>query len=132
QQRPALVLLDVFLPDMSGPELLRQIRLDPTLMDVSVVMISALEATAEQLANCLDTGADGFMAAAVTRGELLARVRALLRRAELTTALRASERQFMTAFEDAAVGMALVVPPGKLVQVNRSLCKMLGYSQQDL
>ncbi len=132
KQRPSLVLLDVFLSDISGPEVLRQIRLDPTLIDVSVVMISALEATPEQLASCLDTGADGFMAVAVPRGELLARVRSQLRRAELTTALRASERQFVTAFEDAAVGMALVVPSGKLVQVNRSLCKMLGYSKQDL
>lgn len=99
ERHPGLVLLDVFLPGLSGPEVLRQIRLDPTLVDVSVLMISAFEATPEQLANCLDTGADGFLASATLPGELLARVRSHLRRSQLNAQLRTSEERYRWLFE---------------------------------
>ncbi|HEX8311835.1 MAG TPA: PAS domain S-box protein, partial [Chthoniobacteraceae bacterium] len=52
------------------------------------------------------------------------------RRAEM--ALRASEQQFSTAFEFAAIGIALVATDGRFMKVNRALCQMLGYSESDL
>ncbi len=47
-------------------------------------------------------------------------------------ALRESEERFHQAFENAAIGMALVSLDGYWLQVNRSLCEMLGYSEQEL
>lgn len=47
-------------------------------------------------------------------------------------ALRASEKQFASAFEHAAIGMALVAQDGRFIRVNRSLCSMLGYSEVEL
>ena len=46
--------------------------------------------------------------------------------------MRASEEQFHRAFDSAAVGMALVEPVGRLLQVNRALCEMLGYPEGEL
>lgn len=46
--------------------------------------------------------------------------------------LRISEEQFRGAFEYAAIGMAIVATDGKWIQVNRSLCKMLGYSAREM
>lgn len=46
--------------------------------------------------------------------------------------LREIEQRFRIAFEYAATGMALVGTDGRWLQVNRSLCKMLGYSEQEL
>jgi PAS domain S-box-containing protein len=46
--------------------------------------------------------------------------------------LEASERRFRTAFEDAPLGMALVALDGALLNVNASLCKLFGYSAQEL
>jgi diguanylate cyclase (GGDEF)-like protein/PAS domain S-box-containing protein len=46
-------------------------------------------------------------------------------------ALRESEERFRSAFDHAA-GMALVAPDGRWIQVNRSLCGMLGYSEDEL
>ena len=43
-----------------------------------------------------------------------------------------SENQFRSAFEFSAIGMALANPAGKLIQVNNSLCKMIGYSPAEL
>lgn len=46
--------------------------------------------------------------------------------------LRISEQQFRGAFENAAVGMAIVAPDGKWIQVNKSLSKMLGYTSREM
>jgi diguanylate cyclase (GGDEF)-like protein/PAS domain S-box-containing protein len=46
--------------------------------------------------------------------------------------LRESEEQFRSSFDNAAVGMALVAPDGRWVEVNHSLCEMLGYAEEEL
>lgn len=47
-------------------------------------------------------------------------------------ALQESEDRFRTAFEDAAIGKALVSPDGRFVRVNPALCDLVGYSAADL
>jgi len=46
--------------------------------------------------------------------------------------LREAEDRFRGAFESAAIGMALVAPDGRWLQVNRALCELVGYSEQEL
>lgn len=50
----------------------------------------------------------------------------------INTAIRASEREFSSAFEYASIGMALVSLNGKFMRVNSSLCRLLGYSAKEL
>jgi PAS domain S-box-containing protein len=59
-------------------------------------------------------------------------VAAAAQRKQAEEALRESEERFHQAFENAAIGMALVSLDGYWLQVNRSLCEMLGYSEQEL
>jgi len=47
-------------------------------------------------------------------------------------ALRENEERFKRSFDDAAIGMALVAPEGRFLQVNRSLCGILGYPEEEL
>jgi PAS domain S-box-containing protein len=46
--------------------------------------------------------------------------------------LHESERRFQTTFEQAAIGMAIVGPDGKMLQVNRRLCEIIGYTADEL
>lgn len=52
--------------------------------------------------------------------------------AERTQELQRSEERFRSAFEDAPIGMALVALEGRFIRVNRSLCQILGNSQEEL
>src|SRR5918997_3018286 len=47
-------------------------------------------------------------------------------------ALRESEERFRSSFRDAAIGMALVATDGRWLQVNRALCRIVGYSEEEL
>jgi len=53
-------------------------------------------------------------------------------RIEHELALRESEERFFNAFQYAAIGMALVSLEGQWLQVNQSVCKLLGYSEEEL
>ena len=50
----------------------------------------------------------------------------------ISKALKESEEHFRTAFDYAAIGMALVSPAGNWLRVNRSLCRIVGYSESEL
>jgi len=76
--RPALVLLDLGLPDIPGIETLRRLR---EWSDVPVVVVSVQDAEADKI-TALDLGADDFLTKPFNTGELLARIRVALRHAE--------------------------------------------------
>ena len=73
---PDLVILDVMLPGIDGIEVCRRLRADD---DVPVLMLTARDATADRVVG-LDSGADDYLVKPFAYEELLARVRALLRR----------------------------------------------------
>jgi DNA-binding response OmpR family regulator len=73
---PALVILDVTMPDMDGYQTLERIR---DLSDVPVIMLTARTQELERVRG-LSSGADDYVAKPFGRQELLARVQALLRR----------------------------------------------------
>ena len=75
--RPELILLDLFLPDMDGKDLLRRLR---NWTSAPILVMSARNEESEIIA-CLDAGADDYLTKPVAMGELLARIRAALRRA---------------------------------------------------
>lgn len=79
QERPSLVILDWMLPGLSGLEICRRIRRD------SIVPILMLTARSEEVDRVvgLEVGADDYLTKPFGIRELLARVRALLRRVEL-------------------------------------------------
>ncbi|MDR7126036.1 MULTISPECIES: response regulator [Pseudotabrizicola] len=74
---PDLVLLDVMLPEVSGYEICQGVRLDPTLSDVKILMMTARGSAIERRKG-LALGADGFISKPFELKELRAEVRRLL------------------------------------------------------
>jgi two-component system response regulator RegX3 len=83
---PDLVLLDLMLPEMSGLDVCRQIR---SSSDVPIIMLTAKDSEADKVSG-LELGADDYMTKPFSMRELIARVRAHLRRAGKTGVLAES------------------------------------------
>src|SRR5437016_2448471 len=86
--RPALVLLDVNLPDIDGLEVCRRIRADPETASAIVVHISASSLNPRDWIAGLDNGADLYLAEPIDGEVLVATVKALLRAHDAEGALR--------------------------------------------
>jgi two-component system KDP operon response regulator KdpE len=79
-QRPDLVLLDVVMPGIDGWQVCTRIR---EISDVPIIMITGRHKSEEDIVRGLDYGADDYLTKPVRSKELVARVQAMLRRAEL-------------------------------------------------
>ncbi len=77
-QSPDLVVMDVMMPHIDGLEVTRRIR---QTMDVPIIILSAKGETADKVSG-LEVGADDYLAKPFEPSELLARVKAVLRRSE--------------------------------------------------
>ncbi|MHB8497726.1 MAG: response regulator transcription factor [Acidimicrobiales bacterium] len=84
EHRADLVLLDVLLPDIDGLEVCRRIREE---VEVPVLLLTARDAVMDRVQG-LDSGADDYLVKPFALDELLARVRALLRRSHPGTTER--------------------------------------------
>jgi two-component system, OmpR family, response regulator RegX3 len=81
--RPDLVVLDLMLPGMSGTEICRTLR---ARSDVPIIMLTAREAEVDRVVG-LELGADDYVTKPFSTRELVARIKAVLRRAPLVEAL---------------------------------------------
>jgi DNA-binding response OmpR family regulator len=90
---PALVLLDVMLPDMSGIEVCRQIKSSPGLEDTFVILTSGIRISSEWQADGLNIGADGYIIKPISNKELVARVHSIERIKGAEDALRKKEKE---------------------------------------
>ncbi len=83
RDRPDLVVLDLMLPDRDGWEITRLIRSDAALAKLPIVMLTARVEDADKIVG-LELGADDYIAKPFNPREVVARVRAVLRRATNT------------------------------------------------
>ncbi len=103
---PRLILLDLMLPGEDGLTILSKLRADPRTRRIPVMLVTAKDSEYDKVIG-LDSGADDYMVKPFGMMELLARVKALLRRAE-------PEKQA----EEYTVGELYVCPSKHLVQVS--------------
>ena len=82
EKAPALVILDIMLPDIDGWEVCREIR---RVSDVPIIMLTAREGDEDKIVG-LELGADDYVTKPFVPRELVARVKAILRRARAPVA----------------------------------------------
>jgi two-component system cell cycle response regulator len=78
-QQPDLVLLDLYLPDLSGREVAQRLKTDPTLSGVPIIFLTGVYRDVADIITGLEEGADDYLRKPIEDGELVARVRACLR-----------------------------------------------------
>lgn len=79
-EMPQLILLDWMLPGISGVDFARKLKQDPKTQDIPIIMLTAKGEESDKIRG-LDVGADDYITKPFSTRELLARVRAVIRRA---------------------------------------------------
>ncbi|HET9158218.1 MAG TPA: ATP-binding protein, partial [Myxococcaceae bacterium] len=126
RSRPNLVLTDVMMPEMDGFQLLSALRSDHGLRGLPVLMLSA-RAGEEARSEGLEAGADDYLVKPFSSRELLARVDALLVRAQLRVVEERQSERMRTIFRDAPVGIAILTGPELRFEfANQRYAEMVG------
>ena len=99
---PALILLDLMLPGMSGTELCRRLRREAATRRTPVIILTARGSESERVAG-LDLGADDYVTKPFSVRELMARVRAVLRRSEEAAAASYKDDRLQIDFDEMRV-----------------------------
>ena len=99
---PSLIILDLMLPGMSGMELCRRLRREPLTEKTPIIMLPAKAAEVDKIAG-LELGADDYIVKPFSVKEVVARVRAVLRRFEKETMQRYDDAQLSIDFADMRV-----------------------------
>jgi DNA-binding response OmpR family regulator len=102
RRAPALIILDLMLPGMSGTELCRRLRREPATRRTPIMMLTARTEEADRISG-LDLGADDYITKPFSVREVMARVRALLRRSDEQSVPRYDDARLAIDFADMRV-----------------------------
>ena len=118
---PALILLDLMLPGMSGMELCRRLRREPLTEKTPIIMLTAKTAETDKISG-LNTGADDYIVKPFSVKEVVARVRAVLRRVEKETFEQYEDEHLSIDFADMRVACG-----GEEVKLTRKEFSLLAH-----
>jgi two-component system KDP operon response regulator KdpE len=112
--RPDMVLLDVVMPEMDGWQTCSRIR---DISDIPIIMLTAHKKTEEDIVRGLDFGADTYIIKPVGGRELVGRVRAIMRRAELPSQEVGSGITYSDGYLTVDIAQRKVLVNGELVRL---------------
>jgi DNA-binding response OmpR family regulator len=99
---PSLVILDLMLPGMSGMDICRRLRREPSTKRTPIIMLTAKAGEADKIAG-LELGADDYIVKPFSVKEVMARVRAVLRRSDEGSVQRYADDKLSIDFADMRV-----------------------------
>jgi two-component system alkaline phosphatase synthesis response regulator PhoP len=150
-EQPDLLVLDVMLPDFDGTEITRRIRADGALAATPIILLTARVEDTDKIVG-LELGADDYITKPFNAREVVARVRALLRRSQFGQAgapsailavggLRLDPEQHTLTVNDAQVELTrtefkllqlLLANPGHTLTRDELLEKVMGYAYEGM
>lgn len=135
--KPDVIVLDVYMPECSGPELAQVIRQDDAWALTPIMFLSTESDLNIQL-DAMNLGGENFMVKPVSASHLVSAVTAKAKRArwsnrlnkDLESAIREGEFQLITSNQHDIVSTSDVA--GRIISVNDKFCKISGYSREEL
>jgi len=124
-RRPELIISDVMMPQLDGFGLIRELRADPELAAIPVVLLSA-RAGEEARLEGLGKGADDYLVKPFSPRELLVRVGALVKSAELHRRANEARAQFEALLNEAPLGVYLLDQDLRIAAVNPVAAPVFG------
>jgi PAS domain S-box-containing protein len=124
---PDLIVSDVMMPRLDGFGLIREVRADPQLRAIPIILLSA-RAGEESRIEGLDRGADDYLVKPFSARELLVRAGTLIRSAELRRRAEEARTQFETLLNEAPLGVFLIDEHLRIAAVNPIALPMIGES----
>lgn len=119
---PDLVLLDIMMPGVDGLEVCRRIR---TWSEIPIIMLSAREGEMDKV-KCLDCGADDYLTKPFSLAELLARIKAVLRRTH-DNAENVIQSRYCQGDLEVDLGQNRVILEGQDITLTKTEFKILSY-----
>jgi PAS domain S-box-containing protein len=132
EDSPDAVLLDVNLPDIDGFEVCKILRGREKNASTPIIHLSATFVGALDKVQGLESGADGYLTQPVEPPVLVATLNAFLRTRNAEESMRRSEEKFRAIFDQAVNGIALMSSELVYLEVNPSLCRILGRDRGDI
>ncbi len=133
--KPDLILLDVMMPDMDGFEACQRLRATPTLADIPVIMVTALDDRQSRVRG-LEAGANDFISKPVDRTELRARVRTITQlnaqRLQHLQELEFERDRIRAILESLREAVVVTNPDGVIQYANPATSTLTGFTQQQL
>lgn len=135
--KPDVIVVDMFMPECSGTELVNMIRQDDRWTLIPVIFLSAEQDINNQL-EAMSLGADDFLTKPIHANKLVATINATAKRArknvklnhDLKNTLQENKYQLVTLDEHAIVSATDVA--GRIIHVNDKLCDISGFSRDEL
>jgi PAS domain S-box-containing protein len=124
---PALILLDVNLPDISGFEVCRQIKADPKTSPVLVLHLSASSVATQHKLAGLEGGGDSYLTEPIDPEELIANVRALLRLKRAESSLRAANLTLEALITASPLAIVALDLEDRVLNWNQAAERLFGF-----
>ncbi len=124
RERPDLVILDLMLPDRDGWEVTRIVRADRTLAATPIIMLTARVEDTDKIVG-LELGADDYVTKPFSAREVVARVRALLRRTKLDQMAGAASHVLITGGLRLDLDQHTLAVDGRPVELTRTEFNLL-------
>ena len=124
RERLDALILDVNLPDMSGFDIVRQLRAAPATALLPIIHVSAASIQSGDIITGLEAGADAYLIHPVDPDVLLATLKTLLRVRDTESALRDSEARFREIFVNIAAPIAVIDEDLQVIECNHAFSQL--------
>ena len=131
KEAPDVILLDAMMPNMNGFQVVRMLKADAETRMIPVIMVTSLSDTKDKV-EAIEAGADDFLSKPVTKVELLARIRSLIKTKMFNDQLVESERRYRELVQDANVIIFLMNGQGRITFMNEYGLSFFGYTDEEI